>query len=158
MSYDYSPIERSIRAFSAVRNLRPKRRSAKMRRTYGIANARSHTWLRLNGGFHSFCASVVLTAIDCTSAEAEAIAWVDADRFYDARLSELVDLGQPERSSAKAKGKQRAALQDLDSVLPHADDMPNGHRGGLDVALKVLADETSDSVSKRLTDLHFEVR
>jgi len=85
--------------------------------------------------------------------------WAEADRVYDTHLAELVELGQPHVTTAKAKGKQRASSQDLEDPLPRIDELPDRSRGGVNLALKVLAENSNEktSLTQQLSDLEFEV-
>jgi hypothetical protein len=82
--------------------------------------------------------------------------WAEADRLYDTHLAELVELGQPHVTTAKAKG---TSSQDLEDPLPRIDELPDRSRGGVSLALKVLAENFNEktSLSQQLSDLEFEV-
>ncbi|KAG2153986.1 Mis12-Mtw1 protein family-domain-containing protein [Suillus clintonianus] len=105
-------------------------------------------------------------------AEAEADAWTQADHFYNSYIANSkADLERRRQalqppSSAKAKGKQRAASQEpLDDwgwLLPREDELSDAFREKIDPDLikRIMSDVRSDSgniLDERIAGVHFKV-
>ncbi|KAG0702823.1 Mis12-Mtw1 protein family-domain-containing protein [Suillus ampliporus] len=105
-------------------------------------------------------------------AQAEADAWTQVDHFYNSYITNSkADLDRRRQalqppSSAKAKGKQRAASQEpLDDwgwLLPREDELSDDFREKIDLDLikRIMSDARSESkniLDERIAGVHFKV-